>query len=51
MGKLLDNFLKYLENTPEEQIKADWNISDEQWSGMTVGEFMELIKQQNGNDN
>lgn len=43
MGKLLDSFMEYLNNTPEEQLKEDWRPSGE-WSGVgpTLSEFLEL---------
>ena len=43
MGKLLDSFMEYLHNTPEDQLKEDWKPSGE-WDGIgpTLSEFLEL---------
>lgn len=42
MGKILEGFLAYLQNTPEEQIINDWaEIKECGYSGPTVDEFLE----------
>lgn len=43
MGKLLNSFMDYLLNTPEEQLKKDWTPSGK-WDGVgpTLVEFLEI---------
>ncbi|MDR1090503.1 MAG: hypothetical protein LBL79_05440 [Prevotella sp.] len=43
MGKLLDSFMEYLWNTPEDQVLKEWK-SPGNWDdiGPTLGEFLEL---------
>ncbi|MFT4072539.1 MAG: hypothetical protein QM654_11560 [Dysgonamonadaceae bacterium] len=42
MGEILESFLAYLHNTPEEQIEKDWaEIKESSYGGSTIDEFLE----------
>jgi hypothetical protein len=49
MGKLLEGFLAYMQNTPETQILKDWaEVKSCNYEGPTVEQFIEQCWLYNG---